>query len=82
MRNFLEFYYESHSIVTSKNEIDRVFDKLPKLIQEELLKEINIQIINGFQNFFGHFSKKSIDKIVPKLKEKQYLPSEIIYINN
>ena len=46
IRNFLEFYFEKHAQVNSKNEVDRVLEKLPKLLRDDLTKEINKTIVD------------------------------------
>ena len=79
IRNFLEFYYESHAAVTSKNEIEKVMEKLPKILKDDLAKEINGKIIEQFPFFKFHFSSKTVEKMIPQLTEKYYLPSEFVY---
>ena len=52
----MEFYFESHSAVTSKNEIEKVMEKLPKILKDDLTKEINGKIIEQFPFFKEHFT--------------------------
>ncbi|KRX08618.1 Cyclic nucleotide-binding protein [Pseudocohnilembus persalinus] len=79
VRNYLEYYFRSHESQTQNNEVLKILEKLPKILRDEMLYEINSRRINQFKKITQHFSQKTIDKITSQFEETSRLPSEIIF---
>ena len=43
------------------------------------MKEVNSTVFAQFPFFAKHFSSKTVERLIPKLREKYYLPSEIVF---
>ena len=78
IKAYLRYFWKEELVQNDEREAE-VIGKLTKTLQSELIYEANSKILYGFPLFYSNFSKKTIKKVIPYLKELRFSPGDVIF---
>ena len=80
--HYLDFSYQQKRELNSNKHVQGLIQNLPSNIQEEINYEINSKYLSHLEILRKEFSAKTIQRLSRIMKEKLYLPNEIIFSEN
>ena len=78
VREYLKFLWSEKKARQSEQELE-IINTLNEHLKEELLLEAYGGIFKAFPMFYHNFSEKSLKRTLTVLKEKRFMPGDVIF---